>query len=35
MLNLPTEDNDLLAIPPLVDGNIYFSDQSQLNCCNF
>nr|QJA41496.1 aryl hydrocarbon receptor Ahr2a [Gadus morhua] len=35
MLSLPTEDNDLLAIPPLVDGNIYFSDQSQLNCCNF
>ncbi|CAL8320587.1 unnamed protein product [Merluccius merluccius] len=35
MLSLPAEDNDLLAIPPLVDGNIYFSDQSQLNCCDF
>nr|ACI25083.1 aromatic hydrocarbon receptor [Microgadus tomcod] len=35
MLSLPAEDNDLLAIPPLIDGNIYFSDQSQLNCCNF
>ncbi|CAL8266958.1 unnamed protein product [Lota lota] len=34
MLSLPAEDNDLLTIPPLVDGNIYFSDQSQLNCCN-
>ncbi|KAG7255025.1 hypothetical protein CRUP_026554 [Coryphaenoides rupestris] len=35
MLSLPAEENDLLAIPPLVDGNLYFSDQSQLNCCNF
>ncbi|KAJ3592553.1 hypothetical protein NHX12_007680 [Muraenolepis orangiensis] len=35
MLSLPAEDTDLLAIPPLVDGNVYFSDQSQLNCCNF